>query len=453
MNEAIPKQYLAMSRAVAGRVPAVLAGRGLEPAFADWVVTRYHERVWLFGVLDVPRLQRLEQYVAPATLHHLSTALRGLPVYVSNSSGLRYGFLLSRPPRLPRRADFPGARRGYALLGVEATGQSIAVRWSELGHLLVAGMTGFGKSTFLRLLVYQAIGEGFRLLLADLDLATFPMLESCAALLAPIAATPAAVEAIVGRALGECDRRAALFAQVGGFPENLDEHNEQAVKAGREPLPRLLVVLDEFNATVTALGGPRGSFAGEVAQLAWRGRKFGVHLVFAAQDMAKEVVGRVRDQVAAAVCFRVRSPETARAVGCAGAQNLTIPGRAISDRWGPLQAYYLDKSALVGGAPRLPLSEQEEGVLRQALERDGRMSIPLLCEWGMTERQARRLLEEWEQRGWVRKDPQRDNARYVTDDLASLLSNRQTCQTASNLSNRRQTEGRTVETCNLEPET
>jgi DNA segregation ATPase FtsK/SpoIIIE-like protein len=53
------------------------------------------------------------------------------------------------------------------------------------------------------------------------------------------------------------------------------------------------VVLDEYNAAVLAAGGAKGPLATAVAELGWRGRKFGVHVIFAAQDFSKAVVGRI----------------------------------------------------------------------------------------------------------------------------------------------------------------
>ena len=141
-------------------------------------------------------------------------------------------------------------------------------------------------------------------------------------------------------------------------------------------------------------------------------------MIFAAQEFTKAVIGSVRDQAAAAICFRVRSVQSARMVGCPGAARIpeARAGLAVTDRWGPLQAYYLDKRLLIGpGAGRRSLlTEQEQEMLRRARENEGRMSIPLLVGWGMTEKPARRMLSEWEMRGWVKRDPQRQNARYLT---------------------------------------
>ncbi len=423
----VSKGHLREAEAIARRVPHVLQRRGLPPAFTDWLLTEANGLTWLFGAVDLHRVERLERYSHPDLLHHISTDIGGRPVYVSNSNGLRYGILLSAPPRLPRKADFPGLQRGQALLGQTYSHGPLTVTWARLKHLLVAVKTGAGKSNFLRLLVYQALAEGHRLLLADRDNTTFPMLANHPALLAPIAHDERALLEAVELGLGECEHRSALYGQVPGFPDKLEEYNPLALEESLEPLPRLLVVLDEFNAAVLAAGGASGPLATAVTELGWRGRKFGVHVIFAAQDFSKAVVGRIRDQITAAICFRVNSQAVARNVGCSEAVRIpeTRPGLAITDRWGPVQTFYLPKALLIQagqqpGAP--PLTAQEQALIEHALAvAGGRITIPLLKEYGVTEWEARKLLEDWELRGWVEKDPRRDNARYVTPKLEGLL--------------------------------
>lgn len=434
----ISRRYQLQAQIVARRLPQVLQRRGLESPFTEFLLTSTQGTVLLFAILDLPRVKRLETYTTPELLHHLSTDLQGLPVFLSNSNGLRYAIPLSPLPRLPKLVPFPGVERGWALIGINHAGETVSVPWSKLGHLLVAGKTGSGKSVFLRLLAYQAIAEGAQLLLVDVDGATFPMLANHPALLSPIATSPQAAQDAVERALGECDHRAALYMQTDGYPESLDEFNRINLRHGGDPLPRLLVVLDEFSALVMAMGGPKSSFANQIAELGWRGRKFGIHLVFAAQDFTKQVVGRVRDQVSAVVCFRVRSPEAARAMGCPEAVRIpeSRPGLACTDRWGLVQTFYLDKRLFAQSIPKAALSLQELHLVQRALnEADGKMSIPLLVSWGLPERGARSLVESWELRGWLRQDPARQNARYITPKLTAILSNGQIGQTVSSSSN------------------
>jgi MinD-like ATPase involved in chromosome partitioning or flagellar assembly len=157
-----------------------------------------------------------------------------------------------------------------------------------------------------------------------------------------------------------------------------------------------------------------------------RGRKFGLHVVLASQDFAKSSVGRVRDQMHA-VCFRVRSAELARAVGCTGAERIParLSGRAVTARWGIIQAFYLDKSHLVSVSAETPtpvLSEPEQALVAWALrENDGYLGLAdIQARTGLGPWPARKLAEEWEQRGWLTKDAQAGNKRRITGELAGL---------------------------------
>jgi hypothetical protein len=420
----VPRGDLRLAESVMKRLPRALEARGVAAAFEGWMVTRYAGLSLLFGVVDVSRVERLETYTSAALVHQMSTALGGLPVYLSNASGLRYVVLLNQKPRLPRRVDFGQVNLGRALLGLRCTGEAVAVPWNRLGHLLVAGMTGSGKSGMLRLLAYQALAEGMQLLISDVNRTTLPMLAGHPALLAPMATTPAEAAGLIERALGECDNRAELYGQVEGYPESLDEYNLAATTAEREPLPRVLVILDECSEMLQAMGGSRGSLGESLARLGWMGRKFGVHVVFAAQEFTKDLIGPVREQVSAAICFRVRSGQMAARVGCAGAEKLPEgrPGLAISDRWGPIQAYYLDKALLLSGnfQPASMIPADQRSLAERALqETGGKMSLAVLEGWGMSERRARSLVESWERRGWLRRGENR--ARYITEALKQIL--------------------------------
>jgi len=421
----IPKGKLLEAEMIAQRIPATLHRRGLRPVFSDWVLTRHAGLVWLFGVLDLQRVEKLEQYTGDSLLHHLSTDIGGRPVYLSNTSGLRYAVLLSPPPTLPRQIAFPGLKRGRVRLGRSYTGANISVTWERLEHVLVAGKTGAGKSTFLRLLAYQGLSAGMRLILADRNGTTFPMLADHPALLAPIAHTPAEVVQAVELALGECDHRAARYRQMPGYPEKLSEYNAIAVREGVDPLPRLLVILDEFNATVLEAGGAQGPLATAAADLGWRGRQFGANVILAAQDFIKALVGRVRDQLGGVVCFRVKNAAAARNVGCEDAVKIPAqrPGLAVTDRWGPMQTYFLDKQVLidVGESRSSPLQEDEQRVARLAIDQGGKITQGDLKRWGLGTGEARRLLDDWKLRGWVEKDTERHNAHYVTEKLTELI--------------------------------
>ena len=303
----IPRRYQLAAEQVAQKLPALFLKRNLTPAFTDYYLTDYLNTPLLIAVLDTNQIGDHSRYVQPELLHQLSTDLGGMKIYPSNSTGLRLVFLLSSLPKLPRSVELPPEiPLGKIALGVRLDGSPVQVSWSNLGHLLVVGMTGSGKSSLLRGIAIQAIRNDILLGLADIDQTTFAMLEHSPNLFAPIATIPQAALEMIERALAECDTRAALFKSIQGYPENIDEYNAAAIKMGKEPLRRILIILDESSAVFKAMGGGSGELAARLAELGWRGRKFGIHFIFGAQEFTKELTGAVREQVSMSIAFRVR---------------------------------------------------------------------------------------------------------------------------------------------------
>jgi DNA segregation ATPase FtsK/SpoIIIE-like protein len=221
-----------------------------------------------------------------------------------------------------------------------------------------------------------------------------------------------------------------LFKSLPERPQKLSEYNALAVKAHMEPLPRMLVILDEASTVLTTLGGAKGAMGQALATLGWRGRKFGIHFVFAAQEFTKDIVGPVRDQVGLTLCFRVRNGQMAERMGCKGAERIpeNRPGLAISDRHGPIQTYFLEQAVLGQRQNLLPaLSEMERMLFTRALMDGGKLPAARVQEWGKVSlHNARKLLDEWTLRGWVSKDASRDNSFCITSKTRDFLANQQT---------------------------
>ncbi len=437
MNELqISHREMRLAETVSRQLASALVRRKLTPAFSDFYITRLAGMTPLIAVLDTAKLGDHSPYINAELLHQLSTDLGGLPVYLSNHSGIRYVVLLSPLPKMPHKVDLPqDVPRGKLAIGVRFTGQPVLLDWEAFLHLAVLGNTGSGKSIFLQSLVSQAIRDGMQVLLSDIDQTTFGMLEGHPNLAAPIANTPQDTLGLIEKALAECDQRAELFKSFPEHPQKLSEYNVLAVKQSREPLPRMLVVLDEASTVLTTLGGAKGAMGQALATLGWRGRKFGIHFVFAAQEFTKNIVGPVRDQVGLTLCFRVRNGQMAERMGCKGAERIpeNRPGLAISDRHGPIQTYFVEQSALGYRQSLLPtLNEMERTLFTRALADGGKLPASKVQEWGrVSEWQARRLLEAWALKGWLAKDANRDNAFCITPKAQAFLSNHQTAQPGS----------------------
>ena len=228
---------------------------------------------------------------------------------------------------------------------------------------------------------------------------------------------------LLQKLIGECDHRAALYQSMPGLPKSMEEYNTQAVRAGKEPLKRILFVMDEASSILTAAGGGSGEIASRLAQLAWRGRKFGLSTVFGAQEFTKSTAraGARSNQPDPRLPRSSSAAQMARIVGCEGAERIPagIPGRAILDQVGPLQVYYVPKSRLLAEHTSLiadSLTDLERQLFARSLnETDGRLPLGRIREWGnIPMHQARKLQECWALRGWIVKSAGQDNSFCIT---------------------------------------
>jgi len=417
-------------RRIISRVPAILENHRLAVLFKSWKLTSTPDGlVVLFGVLDDDRITRqttlpLERYLDDSVVHHIATtACDGqYPVFRCNSRGAAYAVVLNAPrlPQLPEQVGFPGYQPGRLAWGMALNDRPVTTAWGE--HMMLAGMTGSGKSTMLRGLVAQGLQEKFLLALCDIGARTFAMLENHPALITPLVTRPERAIDFARAILGEVERRDRLYRSVAGYPDTLDEYNTLALAQGQETLKRLLVVFDEYTDLLLATGGARADFSRLVTRLVVGARKWGITFVFAGQQFQREASGWIRDQCALRVCFRVEDHSTASIVADSPEPlRFTQPGRALMKRVGRFQAYDFDKAMLVELAGRrdaLALTPAEQQLARQIGRR--------LFSWenvaqasGLRERAARRLVEAWDARGLAPKSDRPGGGRYLTEEVLS----------------------------------
>jgi hypothetical protein len=185
--------------------------------------------------------------------------------------------------------------------------------WVDLDscpHLLVGGMTGGGKSVFLRqalaFLATEHPPSELQLALLDLkggtELAHFSYLPHS---LFPVADTVAAAAVTLAAVREELDRRLTVVRRAA----------EQVTSAALPAWPRILVVVDEVaELTCRDLGDDRAARAaqqaasGRLAEIARLGRSVQVHLVCCTQRPDAEAVpGQLKANLDGTVAFRVRA--------------------------------------------------------------------------------------------------------------------------------------------------
>ncbi|WP_345467796.1 FtsK/SpoIIIE domain-containing protein [Paeniglutamicibacter antarcticus] len=237
-------------------------------------------------------------------------------------------------------------------------------------HILVAGTTGSGKSELLRTLVLGlAAGSG------PGDLAFLLVDFKGGATLAPLRSLPhvqlfiSDLDAAAGERLlellgNELQRREAFLARCAAT-----DHRDyiRLRKPGDPPLPKLVVLIDEFRVFATELPDALE----RVVHIATVGRSLGIHLVLSTQRPAGTVSAPLRANIGSVIALRtIGEAESIDLVGRADASRLdaATPGMAFIRRGGgPLVKF----RARVNSRPSVP------AVLRAYGENLGEM---LFCE-------------------------------------------------------------------------
>lgn len=198
---------------------------------------------------------------------------------------------------------------------------------TEGPHGLVAGTTGSGKSELLRTLVaalaVQVSPDDVNFVLIDYK--GGGAFDACAQLPHTVAVVTDLDEHLGARALrclkAELHHREVRLREAG-VSDIRDFTPDPA-----NPLPRLLVVIDEF-ATVAA---ELPDFMGSLVDIAQRGRSLGIHMILATQRPAGVIDQKIRANTNFRIALRVQSEADSQdVINCrdAAAIDHTLPGRA-----------------------------------------------------------------------------------------------------------------------------
>lgn len=240
-------------------------------------------------------------------------------------------------------AGLPGQVTLLPLLDLpEVAGPSVAKRWRDnvsalqaravLGvgeqdlftidldvdgpHGMIAGTTGSGKSELLRTLIVSMATE------TDPEHLTFVLvdykgggaLDECARLPHVVGLVTDLDEQLGERALrcmeAELRRREHALRDVS-LDHICDYQKLRDTEHGDlEPMPRLVVVIDEFATLVKALP----DFVDSLISIAQRGRSLGIHLIMATQRPAGAVSENIKANVQLRICLRVEDDGDSRDV-------------------------------------------------------------------------------------------------------------------------------------------
>src|SRR5690606_9585894 len=202
-------------------------------------------------------------------------------------------------------------------LGHDISGEPVVADLARMPHLLVAGTTGSGKSVgvnaMLISILYKATPADVRLLLVDPKMLELSVYEGIPHLLAPVITDMKDAASGLRWCVAEMERRYKLMAAMGvrnlaGFNRKIldasaagepildpffkpEEHYEPGAEVAKapalDPLPMIVVVIDEFADMMMIVGKKVEEL---IARIAQKARAAGIHLILATQRPSVDVI-------------------------------------------------------------------------------------------------------------------------------------------------------------------
>jgi len=199
-------------------------------------------------------------------------------------------------------------------LGRDVSGAAVVADLAKMPHLLLAGATGSGKSVCLNAIIvsllYQHSHETLKLLLVDPKRVELTKYNGLPHLVAPVVVDAKKTVAALRWLTGEMESRYKLFAQAGA--RNLTDYNRGARKRREDPLPLIVMVIDELADLM--LAAPE-DVERTICRLAQMARATGIHLVIATQRPSVDVVtGLIKANFPARASFAVTSQIDSRVI-------------------------------------------------------------------------------------------------------------------------------------------
>lgn len=199
-------------------------------------------------------------------------------------------------------------------LGRDVAGQPVVADLARMPHLLIAGATGSGKSVCINAIICCLMAthtpDEVRFILIDPKRVELTVYNGSPHLIGDVVTDTDMVVDVLQWAVREMERRYLLFAEHRA--RDIVRYNQKARQAGEQPLPYIVIVIDELADLMLAAPD---EVERSIVRLAQMARATGIHLVVATQRPSVDVVtGLIKANFPARIAFAVTSQVDSRVI-------------------------------------------------------------------------------------------------------------------------------------------